>query len=76
MNFWREDPEGMDKEIVKAMIVLECASSRKSHDEILLIFNGPQFQRSKDFLRVANHAEESYGNRLVSTFEARAEGNR
>lgn len=66
MSHWREDVEGTDTEIVKAMIAYGYARKGEDEEEIVERFNDSDFQTTNAFLQVAKAAEDTYTENQVS----------
>lgn len=76
MNFWKEDPEGMDEKVVEAMRELGHAIQGDDEQETLQRFNSPAFGRTQAWLDVATQAEGNYQDQLVTAAEYKSEAQR
>lgn len=66
MNHWREDPEGMDRQIAKAMVALGYATKQEDEEKIVDRFNSDKFQQTEGFYKVANAAEDNHTETIMS----------
>ncbi len=70
MNFWSDDPEGMDQKIVESMVSLGHAMQSDDEVDILNKFNSTSFGKTEAWLKVATEAEQDYCQNLVGASEA------